>query len=1323
LIFLFLALATGTIAIELFSSQNYERQFRSEIEYQLSAIGKLKSSQLVEWREERLGDGGILFRNQGFSNLVSRFFNYPLDFEAASQLQAWLGKYQTNFRYTKVLLLDTGGTLRMSVPAVGASASAQLTQDALAVLQSGEVQLLDIRRDSPTGDVYLAVAVPILNMQAGNAALGVLLLFINPDDTLYPFISSWPTPSTTAETLLVRRDGNDVVYLNPLKFRSIQPLDFRLPLSQDSLTSAMAIQGKTGIVEGVDYRGAQVVADLRPVAGSPWFLITRMDSEEVYAPLRARQIQNILMVLLALVTTGSIVVFLWRRERMRYLSTRNEALESLRSVSARQEAILSSVPDIIMEVDNNRVYTWSNRPGYEFFGDNVIGHQAADYFLGEQDTYSIVQPLFAGRSDLIYVESWQRRKDGERRLLAWWCRVLKDRDGHVDGVLSSARDITDLRTAEEQSRLAHERLELATRAAGMGIWDWNIQTDELIWDDRMYALYGVRREDFGGAYEAWLKGIHPEDRAASDEASDLARRGEREYDTEFRILRPDGEIRWIHSQGKVFRDEQGKPIRMTGVNYDITERKQAEERIRDSELRYASIFQASPEGILIAENETQKFRFANPAICKMLGYSAEELTSLAVTAIHPPEAIPQITVLFADMAKGISDVAHDIPCLRKDGSLIYVDIHSSVIKFDGAAHSLGIFTDITERKRAEEALRASETKFRSIFENSAAGIALVGLDGRYHMVNPAYCAIFGYSAEEFNSQTFLALTHPNDVERSRHLQQDVLAGKGRQIRFVKRYVHKDGHIIWADVGSSLIYGEDGNPSYFVTNLLDITEQKHLEDEIRESEDQFRYIFENSMIGNSITHLTGEIHVNKAFCDMLGYSSEELRQTRWQELTHPDDIAPTQAEMDALLRGEKNGARFVKRFLHKNGSVVWADIRSTLRRDLQGHPMYLMTNIHDITERMRAEAAITQAVKDWQTTFDSVDDTVWLLDIDQRIVRSNKAGERLFHRPVSEMIGRHCWEIVHGTPQPIPECPILRAKTSLHRESMELRLGEIWVEVTVDPILDTEGRYAGAVHLISDITGRKKADDEIRRLNADLERRVRERTAQLETTNMELEAFAYSVSHDLRAPLRGINGWSAALAEDYGGRLDERGHEYLDRIGAEAKHMGVLIDDLLKLSRVSRADMQHIRIDLSGLVASIVARLSEQQPKRKLEFSVEPGLSAEGDPNLLDIALTNLLDNACKFTGPRKVARIAFGRAGADHERAFFIRDNGVGFDMTYADKLFSPFQRLHKASEFPGTGIGLATVQRIIHRHGGKIWVDAAPDKGATFFFTLEERE
>jgi PAS domain S-box-containing protein len=359
----------------------------------------------------------------------------------------------------------------------------------------------------------------------------------------------------------------------------------------------------------------------------------------------------------------------------------------------------------------------------------------------------------------------------------------------------------------------------------------------------------------------------------------------------------------------------------------------------------------------------------------------------------------------------------------------------------------------------------------------------------------------------------------------------------------------------------------------------------------------------------------------------------------------------------------------------------------------------------------------------QALIDNTNAVIYMRDLDGRYMVVNQEYERLFHLRREEIIGLTDHDLF-----PIEIADEFRANDlkaasgggPVHVEEVAPGADGPHTYITVKfRLLDGEGKPYAVCGISTDITARKRAEEQVRQLNAELEQRVRERTAELETAVRELDAFAYSVSHDLRAPLRSLHGFSQILLEDYAGGLDDEGRQYLQRIQANVARMGQLIDDLLRLSRATRTGLKRERVDIGAQASEIIGELRSTDPGRRVETVIADALVTTGDSRLIRLALENLLSNAWKFTSRREYAIISVGAVDQPGGRVFFVRDNGAGFDMRYAEKLFDPFQRLHPAAEFEGSGIGLAIVDRILSRHGGRIWAESETGKGSTFFFTF----
>ncbi|MGA2368617.1 MAG: ATP-binding protein [Dehalococcoidia bacterium] len=390
----------------------------------------------------------------------------------------------------------------------------------------------------------------------------------------------------------------------------------------------------------------------------------------------------------------------------------------------------------------------------------------------------------------------------------------------------------------------------------------------------------------------------------------------------------------------------------------------------------------------------------------------------------------------------------------------------------------------------------------------------------------------------------------------------------------------------------------------------------------------------------------------------------------------------------------------------------------------GRERIILLAIEDITERKEIEAGLEKTRKELavikntadaasefaESVINTVREPLISLDKDLRVVTVSRSFYEFFKVKPEETLGQLIYDL--GNKQwDIPKLrelleTILPQKTAFDNYEVEhdfAAIGKRTMLLNARQIEQRAGKERIILLAIEDITARREIENSLKKAHE------------------ELESFAYSVSHDLRAPLRGIDGWSLALLEDYGDKLDEQGRGYIDLVRSETQIMGRLIDDLLMFSRQSRAEMNQQQLDMTAMAQAIISRLQQQNPTLQADFIIQPGLTALGDAGLIEIALKNLLDNALKFSSKTDHGRIEFGQVDQDGGKAFFVRDNGVGFDMAYSNKLFGVFRRLHKASEFPGTGIGLASVQRIINRHGGRIWAEARVNEGATFYFTLRE--
>ncbi len=765
-----------------------------------------------------------------------------------------------------------------------------------------------------------------------------------------------------------------------------------------------------------------------------------------------------------------------------------------------------------------------------------------------------------------------------------------------------------------------------------------------------------------------------------------------------------------------------------------TSRKTVKATKKTSQKRHTDVgflFENHPSPMWVYELESLAFLAVNDAAVEKYGYTRAEFKRMTIKDIRPEEDVNR---LIADVERARPELQHSGEWRHraKDGRVIDVEITSHMLKFDGRDAALVMAEDITDRKRAEQALRDSEERLAGIIASAMDAIISIDSEQRIVMFNAAAEKMFRCSA---NKAIGRPLEHfiPERFRAAHKTYVSAFAETGVTSRSMGKLnplsgLRTDGEEF--PIEASISQVKVGGQKLLTVILRDITERKHAEEESQ----LFASIVESAndaIIGKDLNGIVRSW--NPAAERMYGYPAREIIGESVLITYPPDKSDELQTIMEKIINGERVEHYETQR-VARDGHHVDISLTASPIQDQTGRIIGASSIGRDITERKHAEEALRQSEERYRSTLDAMLEGAQIISNDWRYLYLNDTAAEQGRQPKENLLGRTMMEVYPGIETTalftaLQRCIKEQISQQMDNEFVYPDGDSRWFKLSIQPVPE------GIFILSMDITDRRRAEMEILKLNMELEERVAQRTAALEAANKELEAFSYSVSHDLRAPLRAIDGFSQALLEDYHDQLPSEGQDYLRRVRASAQRMAQLIDDMLNLSRVTRAPLEIQQVDLSNVAERVCDGLRQMQPERQVTFSIEPGLFANGDPHLLEIMLENLLGNAWKFTSKREQARIEFGLLAplhlppnslnfgggsqGDQGGTFFIRDNGAGFDMTYAGKLFGAFQRLHSLNDFPGTGIGLATVQRIINRHGGKIWAEGKVNEGATFYFTF----
>ncbi|MFP4417566.1 MAG: PAS domain S-box protein [Chitinispirillaceae bacterium] len=753
--------------------------------------------------------------------------------------------------------------------------------------------------------------------------------------------------------------------------------------------------------------------------------------------------------------------------------------------------------------------------------------------------------------------------------------------------------------------------------------------------------------------------------------------------------------------------EGEKPALILLAIEDVTEARRSEEKFRRAQKTLQDTIDSITDGFLLLDKEWHIEEFSTTG-AKILGMKRQELVGNNIWEVFP---YARNTKFYAQYRRAVEmKEAQHFEEFYPEPLNRWLEVHC----YPREEGLTVFFRDVTESKKSEEQLYRAYELIRSVTQGTQDMIAAQDLDFRYIYFNEAYSREF----KKLWKQDITVGTNmidamapwPKEQRRAREFWERAMSGESFKI--TAGFGPKEEERQYYDLSYNPLRDEQGRVVGAAHFLRNVTEEVRTKQALRESEEKFRVIFEQAAIGIGRVgfHDAKWIDVNTAFCDMLGYKAEELKATPWPQITHPDDIDIDLIPFKKMAAGELDSYSVEKRFIHRKGHPFWARLTLSLVRDEKGRPAYEIAIIEDINERKDAELALEKSEERLQRALGIESVGVLFFDMESVFTGANDAFLR--------MIGYDRRALERGELRSdrvtLPEW-MPRTWQAFEELQATGRFRPYEKQLVRPDGSRWWGLFAGArlgeneaVEFVIDITESKQA-----------EQSLQYRTDELAAANADLESFTFSVSHDLRNPLQTIGSFTAILMEEYMDRLDKEGQDFLRRIDEGVKKMKGLIEDLLSLSRISKFQMKRQDVNLSKEVRGYLEELKCQDPRRRIDCVVQDNVHADADPSLIHLALENLLRNAWKFTSRKDIGRIEFGSLDKDGRTVYFIRDNGAGFDMQIAQKIFEPFKRGHAEQEFGGTGVGLSIVQRVISRHGGIVWAEGDVGRGAAFYFTL----
>ncbi len=1054
LFLVFVALATGIISAGYFYYKHIEKEFRLEKEEELSSVAQLKISELNHIRKEWVEDVSLFYKNTVFSTLVDRYFKNPNNIETYQQLRIWLNHFKVVNKYNNLCLHDAKGVERFNIINLPKPHSLIINEKFFDVIKSGKITFVDFYRNDYDQHIYLNILVPIFDPKNNKRIDGVLSLRIDPEEYLYPYVKEWPTPSKLSETLIVRREGNDVVFLNELKLKQNLPLSFRISLKKKDVPAVKAILGEEGIVEGFDYRNVKVLADIHHIPDSPWFIITKTDMTEVYAPLSERLWLMIFLITALLFGSGTSVALVWRHQRVRFTRDRVTAAEALRDSYELLEKVFSNTHIMMAYLDTefnfirvNNAYAEADERTPDFYpGKNHFA-----LFPHEENEILFRKVVETGQPHIAFAKPFEYAENPERGISYWdWSlQPVKTKDGSVSALILSTINVTDRIKSQERIQKLNRVYALLSNInqAIVRIHDINQLFNEIC---------RISIED-GKFRMVWIGMINPQtkivDVAASagvtgnylnkikidlndstqfesptqkvirsgrfiisnDIANDesmLAKRDEA-IKLGFKSLATfpiivfgtaKGVIKLYSSEVEFFTEDEIKLLDEMAMDISFalefieqeTKRKKAEEFLLKFRMGIErsgdAVFLTDPDGTIV---------YVNPAFENIFGYTKEEAIGKTPRILKAGTLNQEYYKNFWKDLLSKKPVIHEIVNKTKDGRLLGFEASiNPIINENGEIIGhLAIERNITERKIAEQALHESEERFHSLYKNSTIGLYRTTPDGQILLANPTLVEMLGYSSfEDLATRDLEKDGFEPTYERKLFLEQ---IEKQDEVKGLESaWTRKNGSVIFVRESARAIRDANGKILYYDGTVEDITDRKRAEETLRESEDRFRDLVENSSDLICTHDQDGNLlSVNNAALKITGYTEEEVLKLNMQDILVPEYKRVFKAYLTKIYAtGKAQGLMTIQT---KTGERRIWEYNNTLRTKGVAKPI-VRGMVKDITDQERAEEEIRMLA----LAMRSVNECVSITDMEDKIIFVNESFKKTYGYKEEELIGKN-----------------------------------------------------------------------------------------------------------------------------------------------------------------------------------------------------------------------------------------------------------------------------------------------------------------------------